>query len=121
MGDTYPIHTVGQPLVGQACIAILLLDQRRYFFCGSGIEQWSARIATYAHHCMRPETAEYAEGLQYGGDELQGKGKVIKGELALDTTDPKSLDGKSRLGYFLHLHLALSTDKEYIYTVHELL
>ena len=105
-----------EQFVRQSRESVLLLDEARYAEALCGHKKGSARVSPNSDGDVRFELLDYLFGFRYAGIHLEGDGcridHIAQIQLALKSHYGKTDDLVSGGGYFLHFHLAFSTDEK---------
>ena len=105
---------LGQQLVGDAGVAVLLLDETGDAHVGRLVERRTAGIAAHADSYLRLELLDDGLGHALALPDLKEHFYVLQQVLAVETHDRQPLDVVARLGHTLHLHATFGTDEQYL-------
>ena len=112
IGDADALRTLGQNLVGQPGIGVLLLNHRRHAQPLRGPQHRSAGIAAESHDRIGPEFTNGLLGHRDALQHLERHREVVPVHAPLQTRYGQSHDAVAQRGHLLHLHLALGAHEE---------
>ena len=114
VGHADSLRVLGQQLVGDPGIRVLLLYQGGDAHQGGGLQQGAAGIAAHAHGCLGAEVLDYLLRLPLAAQQLDEHAEVLPQVLAVEACHRQPDDGVACVGHALHLHASLRAYKEYL-------
>ena len=112
IGDADALRTLGQNLVGQPGIGVLLLNHRRHAQPLRGPQHRGAGIAAESHDRIGPEFTNGLLGHRDALQHLERHREVVPVHTPLQARYGQSHDAVAQRGHLLHLHLALGAHEE---------
>ena len=114
VGHADAVGLLGQQLVGDTGVGVLLLQQRGNAHRTGLLECRTARITTHAHSYVRTEIADDTACLAAALHQTPQHGNILEQVLAVEAAHRQTDDTVSCSRHALHLHTILGTHEEYL-------